>query len=142
MKKLLSVAAVVVLVWSCAKKITPAASTPASNGGSTVSNTPASLPSATGSTTNPATGTGTPGTVTAPASASGSLSTTGGTPSPQRLGQQTFNAKCGRCHGLKVTTDYTVERWISIMQVMAIKANLDETEKSNVLAYVTANAKR
>ena len=57
-------------------------------------------------------------------------------------GQSTYNAKCGRCHGLKVVQDYTKDRWISVMQVMAPKANLSETEKANVLAYVTANAKQ
>jgi hypothetical protein len=58
------------------------------------------------------------------------------------MGQSTYNAKCGKCHGLKVTTDYTADRWISIMQVMAPKAHLDDTEKENVLAYVKANAKK
>lgn len=57
-------------------------------------------------------------------------------------GQKTFNAKCGRCHGLKVTTDYTDVRWVQIMQVMATKANLTATEKDNVLAYVRANCKK
>ena len=47
------------------------------------------------------------------------------------LGQSTFNVKCGKCHGLKVTTDYTADRWVSIMQVMATKAQLTETEKEN-----------
>jgi len=56
-------------------------------------------------------------------------------------GQATFNAKCGRCHGYKIPSDYTVDRWISIMQVMAMKANLTDIEKENVLAYVKANAK-
>jgi len=66
----------------------------------------------------------------------------GAAKSPEMLGQATYNAKCGKCHGLKVTTDYTAERWISVMQVMAPKARLDDTEKENVLAYVKANAKK
>lgn len=57
-------------------------------------------------------------------------------------GQATYTTKCGRCHGLKTTTDYTAERWVGIMQSMAPKARLDETEKANVLAYVQANAKK
>ena len=61
---------------------------------------------------------------------------------PEMQGQTIYNAKCGSCHYLKVTTDYTADRWISIMQVMAIKANLNDTEKENVLAYVKANAKK
>ena len=59
-----------------------------------------------------------------------------------RAGQQTYSAKCGRCHGLKVTTDFTELRWVQVMQVMAPRANLTETEKENVLAYVRANAKK
>jgi nitrate/TMAO reductase-like tetraheme cytochrome c subunit len=57
-------------------------------------------------------------------------------------GQQTFNAKCGKCHAYKATTDYTADRWVSIIAVMAPKANLNETERSNVLAYVRANSKK
>lgn len=62
--------------------------------------------------------------------------------SPEMQGQSTYNAKCGRCHGLKVTSDYTSDRWVSIMQVMAPKANLTDAEKENVLVYVRANAKK
>jgi mono/diheme cytochrome c family protein len=58
------------------------------------------------------------------------------------MGQGTFNAKCGKCHGLKATSDFTADRWVNILQVMAIKANLTEGEKENVLAYVKANAKK
>ena len=57
-------------------------------------------------------------------------------------GQSTFNAKCGRCHGLKVAGDYSVERWANILAVMAPRANLTETERSNVFEYVKANAKK
>ena len=64
------------------------------------------------------------------------------TKSPEMLGQATFNAKCGRCHGLKIPGDYTVDRWIGVMQDMARRANLSDTEKENVLAYVKANAKK
>jgi mono/diheme cytochrome c family protein len=62
--------------------------------------------------------------------------------SPEQQGQATYNAKCGKCHGLKVTTDYTSDRWITVMQVMAPKARLSDVEKENVLAYVKANAKK
>ena len=34
-------------------------------------------------------------------------------------GQATFNAKCGKCHGLKPAGDYTAERWAQILAVMA-----------------------
>jgi hypothetical protein len=56
-------------------------------------------------------------------------------------GQKTYNAKCGKCHAYKVTTDYTRDRWLSIMQVEATRCNLSETEKANVTAYVTMNSK-
>jgi mono/diheme cytochrome c family protein len=61
---------------------------------------------------------------------------------PEQVGQSIFNAKCGRCHGLKIPSEYTDIRWVQIMQVMAMKANLNETEKANVLTYVRANAKK
>jgi mono/diheme cytochrome c family protein len=57
-------------------------------------------------------------------------------------GQSIYNAKCGRCHGLKVTTDFTAERWASIIAVMAPRANLTDAERENVYAYVKANSKK
>jgi len=141
MKKTFTVIALTVLVWSCAKKSTPTASTggTSSNTGSVV-NAPAANTGtvATTANANPAAGAVVPSTpegTRSPADANV-------TKSPEMLGQSTFNTKCGRCHGLKVTTDYTVDRWISVMQVMAQKANLSDTEKENVLAYVKANAKK
>ena len=56
-------------------------------------------------------------------------------------GQETYTAKCGRCHGLKNTADYTAKEWIGWLDKMAPKARLDETEKANVLAYVQFYAK-
>ena len=139
MKKTFTVIALTVLVWSCAKKSTPTAST-----GGTSSNT--------GSVVNaPAANSGTVATTANPAAAAVVPSTPQGTrspadvnttKSPEMLGQSTYNAKCGRCHGLKVTTDYTAERWTSVLQDMARRANLSDTEKENVLAYVKANAKK
>lgn len=137
MKKVLAIAILSVFVWGCAKKMTPAGSeTPSSN--STSNNNSFNNNNAAAATT-----------------ANANISaTTNGQPTGARVstaavgneaamaGQSTYNAKCGRCHGLKVVGDYTKERWISVMQVMAPKANLSETEKANVLAYVTANAKQ
>ena len=79
---------------------------------------------------------------TTPATPAGTRSAEVITKTPEMLGQSTFNAKCGKCHGLKIASDYTVDRWISVMQIMAPKAHLDDTEKENVLAYVKANAKK
>lgn len=64
------------------------------------------------------------------------------TPDAAALGQTTYNAKCGRCHELKTTTDYTADRWVGIMDAMAPKAQLTDAEKGNVLTYVKANAKK
>jgi hypothetical protein len=43
---------------------------------------------------------------------------------------------------LKPAQDYTAVRWANILAVMAPKANLTETERNNVYAYVSANAKK
>ena len=56
-------------------------------------------------------------------------------------GMGTYNSKCGKCHGLKNTADYTKEQWIPIMGRMAIKAHLDTMEKANVIVYVQSHAK-
>jgi len=57
-------------------------------------------------------------------------------------GKDTYVAKCQQCHGLKDPGNYTVAQWGPILDHMAKKAQLDETEKANVLAYVDANAKQ
>jgi len=145
MKRILPALIIMISVWGCAKKITPARSeTPVSNTGSVSTQTmPADskLGTETKSTTTTSTAaqtpienTGTTGTKIAP---------TGTSPeaSAAIAGQATYNSKCGRCHGLKATVDYTAERWASILAVMAPRANLDATEKANVYAYVKANAK-
>jgi len=57
-------------------------------------------------------------------------------------GQEIYNAKCGRCHGLKKVEDYTAGRWVGIMEIMAPKSGLNEAEKANILAYVQFYAKQ
>jgi mono/diheme cytochrome c family protein len=144
MKKTFSIIALTILVWGCAKKITPTASSNStasgSSGSTATSPAPATLP--------------VPPAAKAPVSAvpvspTSTGSKTGAIPAdpakplaPEAMGQTTYNNKCGRCHGLKVTTDYTADRWVSIMQVMATKAQLNDVEKENVLAYVKTNAKK
>lgn len=143
MKKVIAIAALTTMVWGCSKKMNPAKSDPSTpNTGSVVSNpsTSASVDTKTAPATDatqaatPVANTGETGSKVPPA--------TSGADATIKAGQATYNAKCGRCHGLKVTSDYTSDRWISIMQVMAPKARLDDTEKANVLAYVQANAKK
>ena len=141
MKNALTILSLVILVWGCAKKITPAQSeTPSTNTRSAIGQTkPAEtdLGKSTTATTSqaPIENTGAMGTKVAP---------TGTTPqaSAEIAGQATYNAKCGRCHGLKATIDYTADRWASILAVMAPRANLTDAEKENVYAYVKANSKK
>jgi PBP1b-binding outer membrane lipoprotein LpoB len=140
MKRTFTVIALTVLVWGCAKKVTPVASgTGMSTNSGTVVNVPASSPK---TATTPVASTTPSGTTTATTAASRGQVEGAAAKSPEMLGQATYNAKCGKCHGLKIASDYTVDRWISVMQIMAPKAKLDETEKENVLAYVKANAKK
>ncbi len=143
MKRIFTIVAVTVLVWGCAKKITPAISStaPSSNSGS-VTPAPSKFEKPVVNTT-PVPSTTAPvasvPSTTAPASRNPAEAKPS---SPEMLGQATFNTKCGRCHGLKVTSDYTTDRWVSIMQVMAQKAQLSDVEKENVLSFVKANAKK
>ena len=140
MKKFFSILLLTVLVWSCSKKMAPAKTEiPSSNTGMSSSNTGNknidNTPPVQHTENNN------------PDLSSKSLPV----PDPAKMspaelsaraGQSTYNAKCGRCHGLKVVSDYTAPRWASIMQVMATKANLAEAEKANVLTYVQLNAKK
>ncbi len=137
MKKILPVLCIVVLVWSCAKKITPSQSEtpPASNTGSVISSGKSSETTTTGSASTGSTGIEGTKTVANPREKS-----------PEEnaaiAGQATFNAKCGKCHGLKPAQDYTATRWAQILAVMAPRANLTEEERNNVYEYVKANSKR
>lgn len=151
MKRMFTIITVTVFVWGCAKKMSPQVSSApmSSNSGS-----PVAVPDMSPKLGNSAPVGNTPVTPSStpvlpevpsvPSTPEGTRSPTdrSGTKSPEMLGQSTFNAKCGKCHGLKVTTDYPADRWISIMQVMAAKALLSDSEKENVLAYVKANARK
>jgi hypothetical protein len=144
MKRVFAILTVAVMVWGCSRKMAPAQSnTPSSNTGSTSSMNNNSTVSTTAATTTTTPATNTATTATNSGEATGSKSDMrSATMSPEQMGQSTYNAKCGRCHGLKVVDEYTDLRWVQIMQVMATKANLNETEKANVLVYVRANAKK
>jgi hypothetical protein len=56
-------------------------------------------------------------------------------------GKVTYKTKCGKCHDLKDPQFYNATRWVKIIDWMAPNANLDATEKANVLAFVTLYAK-
>ena len=138
MKSILLPVALIVLILSCNKKMTPAKTEmPSNNSSAPVIMDKPSTDNATASSTTASV----PGKVD-PNSAVKTVERAGSADAAAIEGQSTFNAKCGRCHALKIASDYTVDRWISIMQVMATKAHLSDIEKENVLAYVKANAKK
>ena len=59
-----------------------------------------------------------------------------------KKGEDLFNLKCGRCHGLPSPSQFTIADWQPIMAAMAPKAKLNADETNWVLAYVNANAKK
>lgn len=59
-----------------------------------------------------------------------------------KAGKQLYMSKCGNCHSLKRTEDYTAAAWSPIMDRMAVKARLSESDKMTVLAYVQAFSKK
>jgi mono/diheme cytochrome c family protein len=56
-------------------------------------------------------------------------------------GKKIFENRCGRCHALKQPVDLEQQKWVGVMERMAPKAQLDETQKAEVLAYVQHYAK-
>jgi mono/diheme cytochrome c family protein len=114
MKKILFASIVVAFAAACTPKAVPTTSTPAP-----ASSTPST--------------TATPAPASTPATAA---------VSPVEAGHTVYNAKCGRCHGLKEVGNYTASQWDPILESMAPKARLSSEETENVRAYVKANAKK
>jgi cytochrome c5 len=56
-------------------------------------------------------------------------------------GEKVYTAKCGKCHELKKPSEYNAKEWTSIMRSMAVKAKLNDVEKSDVMAFVANGAK-
>lgn len=56
-------------------------------------------------------------------------------------GKGIYTTKCTRCHEAKPLADWTAQQWVPIINRMAPKARLDDTEKANVTAYVNFYAK-
>ena len=56
-------------------------------------------------------------------------------------GKGIYTTKCTRCHEAKPLNDWTAQQWVPIINRMAPKARLDDTEKANVTAYVNFYAK-
>ena len=138
MKKIISGVIIIILVWGCAKKINPATSqTTSSNNQAVANNTHVDKTTETTTTTvilPPVENPGTNNTKVEPVKIPDATAVI--------AGQAIYNAKCVRCHELKITSNYTADRWTVILDIMAPKAYLTETEKANVYAYVKANAKQ
>ncbi|MBP6430546.1 MAG: hypothetical protein KA319_02180 [Ferruginibacter sp.] len=139
MKRIAIILMASIVIASCNKKASPAVSnTGTSNTSGVAATSSSNMPAAETKAATPEV----VNTNTDAASTASKITKEPGQLSPEQQGQATYSAKCGKCHGLKVTTDYTVDRWITVMQVMAVKARLSDIEKENVLAYVKLNAKK
>lgn len=57
-------------------------------------------------------------------------------------GRTVYTSRCGRCHGLKNTGNYSQQQWQNILKTMIPKARLNEDQARQVTAYVMANAKK
>lgn len=114
---------VCILLWACSKKTLPSSTAASSNSAVSASAAYESDPAAVKKET---------AEETVPSKTSALTAS----------GKNIYVAKCGRCHGLKNTTDFTRQQWVPIMDRMAEKAKLSDTEKADVLMYVQANAKK
>ena len=54
------------------------------------------------------------------------------------IGHDLYFGKCTNCHGAKNIAKFPTENWPSIVEDMAHKARITDTEKQAVLQYVTA----
>jgi cytochrome c5 len=57
-------------------------------------------------------------------------------------GQTLYTSRCGRCHGLKKTENYTAQQWDNILKTMIPKAKLNDDEAKQVISYVMEHAKK
>ncbi|HWI90853.1 MAG TPA: cytochrome c [Flavisolibacter sp.] len=57
-------------------------------------------------------------------------------------GQTIYTNRCGRCHGLKKTENYTTQQWNNILKSMIPKAKLNDDEAKQVTSYVMEHAKK
>ena len=56
------------------------------------------------------------------------------------IGKMVFTNRCGKCHGLPATDQFTSSKWDAILYSMIPKARLTEEQGVHVIAYVKANA--
>ncbi len=52
-------------------------------------------------------------------------------------GKGLYDAKCQKCHKLKIVDNYTTEQWAEILPKMAKKAKLEDSETALVQEFVT-----
>lgn len=121
MKKLIIVIVVFISIAACTKKAVPTAAAPSAPA-------PVAAPAPTPDPVAPA--------ITPPPTGGGKMNL-----QMVESGKKIYNNSCGRCHGLKKTENYTQEDWVGIMERMAKKARLTDTEKADVLAYAQYYAK-
>ncbi len=127
MKKIVFISLISISIFiACSKKVTPATS--------------ATTPAKTEQATAPIMGK----TETGPATAAGPIQPVAVKTDEALVeqGKMVYNAKCGRCHVLKATGDFTASRWDGILRDMMPKAKLNTDEQNQVIAYVKANAKK
>ncbi len=56
-------------------------------------------------------------------------------------GKAVFELKCHECHKQPIVSKYSKDEWPGIMNKMARKAHLNDTEKRNVVAFVVSAAR-
>ncbi|ASZ09938.1 hypothetical protein KTO58_26220 [Chitinophaga pendula] len=60
---------------------------------------------------------------------------------PDGEGKSLFLEKCGKCHKYQLPEFRTADKWTGIMERMAKKAKLTDTQKAAVTEFVKSNAK-
>lgn len=57
-------------------------------------------------------------------------------------GKKIYDKKCGKCHVLHETDEYTQKEWKKILKVMKEKAELTKEQHSLVLGYLYSKSKK
>ena len=57
-------------------------------------------------------------------------------------GEELYYNKCGGCHRLHAKTEFTGEKWKSVVEGMSKKAKLDEDEKRMLIDYLINDSLR
>lgn len=54
----------------------------------------------------------------------------------EMAGMALYTNNCGKCHGLPVISEHSIERWNKVLPPMIKKSKLDEAQGASVTAYV------